>query len=1132
MIPTILKARYVLSDEIRFGGMATVTRAFDISSNRACAVKVLNDDADWLRYKESFNREYAALTELSHPNILHCYDADVAEDGRYFMVFEWIPTNLEAAVREQGTLDWPTFFQQIGRPVLEGLTHAHRKHWVHRDLKPKNILITTDGTPKISDYGIGRRNDKVQLGLTFASFSSAPFTPPETDDGRNSFGRDCFSFAALSIFCLTGADLRDYAQLRAALESLGPDDAPTAVFTDCLSEDPLARPQHASALLAYLDAFEKSRAAASATTYTVHLCLSESVARQCQVLLDQSDRDTIERYFLDELNEVAAIQHVSFDATTWRILSGEWVFVVTQSPNGTKLTIVKAFRLSPTEAERHRERSFTAKVLFTFSHIRDEMAAKSSLQELSLALSEFHTAQQVADKEREKERVFRMYYAFLKAKANFQARPEQSIRYIDAYVNPPYVTLTAEYPASPEVIGEARVIRTSGRRPILCEVKDVRLDEITLIVTSGDFTNFPKKGSLELNTIAEEKALERQRAAIDAINYDRAASTRLKTLLVDPSLALAPEPVINVVISDPDFSDDKRAVLKTALGVQDVLAIKGPPGTGKTRLICEIIHQYLAANTEHRILLSSQTHTALDNVIDKVTQGKPDLEVVRIGRLDDKRISEQASQHLLERKLASWAAVTQRKARDFLTVWAKQRGLDHAEIEVGVLATRLMAVIDRVEQLTSDLAGLESRISGLELEADARLQHTGANPSSAMSEETESLLQNASDLRRERATLARTERESREALSKLGGYGREIANKGKETLAEWSIALLGTSEAAQQLTSLIALQQDWVLRLGRSSEFHAAVIATAKVVAGTCIGFAGVRGMSDISYDLCIIDEASKATATEILVPMARSRKWILVGDPEQLPPFFENALLTRVDEFESSEVRETLLERFLHNLPSHSVAELTEQHRMVKGIGDLISHCFYDKALVSRRAKQAFQLPGVLSLPVTWLSTSRMPRREESPAGKSFANDLECRLIRDLLGRVNFLAKSRRRHISVAVIAGYVAQVKALQLQMRDKLHEWENVTVLCNTVDAFQGSEADICIYSVTRANDENRLGFLREKPRLNVALSRGREFLVIVGDEQFARACEGENPARTVLEYIDSAVEACEIRVLESD
>jgi superfamily I DNA and/or RNA helicase len=106
---------------------------------------------------------------------------------------------------------------------------------------------------------------------------------------------------------------------------------------------------------------------------------------------------------------------------------------------------------------------------------------------------------------------------------------------------------------------------------------------------------------------------------------------------------------------------------------------------------------------------------------------------------------------------------------------------------------------------------------------------------------------------------------------------------------------------------------------------------------------------------------------------------------------------------------------------------------------------------------------------------------------------------------------------------------VKALQDAIRDRIYEWSGLKITCSTVDAFQGSEAEVCIYSVVRSNREGRLGFLREKPRLNVALSRGRSALVIVGDDKFCREAEGENPFRRVLDFIDANPDSCERRVV---
>jgi hypothetical protein len=202
----------------------------------------------------------------------------------------------------------------------------------------------------------------------------------------------------------------------------------------------------------------------------------------------------------------------------------------------------------------------------------------------------------------------------------------------------------------------------------------------------------------------------------------------------------------------------------------------------------------------------------------------------------------------------------------------------------------------------------------------------------------------------------------------------------------------------------------------------------------------------------------------------------------------------------------------------------------MVKAIGELISYAFYDGKLNSPKTRPDVTFPGAFPKPVTWLSTSEMPDSTESRRGQSFYNDAECRVVRDALAQIDFIARRRGRTYDVALIAGYVSQVKALEDVIRDRLHEWSGLSIKCSTVDAFQGSEAEVCIYSVTRSNKNGRLGFLREKPRLNVALSRGRSALIIVGDDLFCRGIVGENPFRKVLDFIESNTASCERRSIK--
>ena len=309
---------------------------------------------------------------------------------------------------------------------------------------------------------------------------------------------------------------------------------------------------------------------------------------------------------------------------------------------------------------------------------------------------------------------------------------------------------------------------------------------------------------------------------------------------------------------------------------------------------------------------------------------------------------------------------------------------------------------------------------------------------------------------------------------------------------------------------------------GRGPEFEAAALIRAQVVAATCVGFGGPAGWDTIEFDLCIVDEASKATATEAFVPMVRARRWVLVGDHRQLPPYVDQALLDRalLGEFDlaEDELRETLFERLRAELPDGCRFLLSMQHRMVPAIGDLISHCFYDGELESAPSERPAWLGMALAEPVVWLSTAHIGARREQRSGTSHTNPLEARCVRNLLGSLNLLARGAGARLHVGVLTGYAEQRDELEMRLADKRAEWPHLDIECNTVDAFQGREVDVAVYSVTRSNVRGRLGFLQERRRLNVALSRGRVGLVIVGDDHFAATAEGDNPFAAVLRHIN--------------
>jgi hypothetical protein len=116
--------------------------------------------------------------------------------------------------------------------------------------------------------------------------------------------------------------------------------------------------------------------------------------------------------------------------------------------------------------------------------------------------------------------------------------------------------------------------------------------------------------------------------------------------------------------------------------------------------------------------------------------------------------------------------------------------------------------------------------------------------------------------------------------------------------------------------------------------------------------------------------------------------------------------------------------------------------------------------------------------------------------------NICEARIVRNLLGTLNFAAEAAGEHLRVAVLTGYLAQVDEIRRTIGGRRGEWRALDVEVSTVDVFQGRKADVDIFTLTRSNADRQLGFLRRRQRVNVALSRGRDAVVIVGDAKFIR------------------------------
>ena len=291
-------------------------------------------------------------------------------------------------------------------------------------------------------------------------------------------------------------------------------------------------------------------------------------------------------------------------------------------------------------------------------------------------------------------------------------------------------------------------------------------------------------------------------------------------------------------------------------------------------------------------MVTSQTHVALDNALEQIRQADRSLRLVRIGHRHDERVSPEVADLLLENRVDKWLASVRSKSEQFLSAHAAELGVDRTEIDLGMAAARLRASLDDLESLEQRMGRATAEVANITrrgrragyCRAWRYLPRATGDPSGIQGHGEEARSGG-------KGAPQRRVKDARTALLALPDLGADLAALGARELREWEEAFLDGTDASRRIHRLVALAGEWYLRFGRSRDFFAALIADSEVIAGTCLGFAGVHGIQNVEFDLCIVDEASKATVTELLVPLSRSRRWILVGDRQQLPPFVEDAL-------------------------------------------------------------------------------------------------------------------------------------------------------------------------------------------------------------------------------------------------
>ena len=557
--------------------------------------------------------------------------------------------------------------------------------------------------------------------------------------------------------------------------------------------------------------------------------------------------------------------------------------------------------------------------------------------------------------------------------------------------------------------------------PVSITATDVAEQSVNGVVSRRDnqtiqvaTTEWPEGQRYRLDLSPDEVTRKRVQAALKVAKVARGRTAEMRRILLADREPKFSEP--KLLSSDVALNASQKAAVEFALAADDVAIIHGPPGTGKTTAIVELICQ--AVDRGETVLACAPSNTAVDNILERLIAQQSRLRgrsekagepIVRIGH--PARVDEEFRSHTLDALVANHEVMS--IVRDM-----------HKEAES---LFRKVGRFTRAKPAPG--AKYEMRREAKQLKSDAKL----------------------------------------------------LEKQAVEYVLDKANVICATTTFDEEL-------------------------------------------LSDRRFDLVVIDEACQSTEPGAWIPILRADRLVLAGDHKQLPPTILSDRAAR-DGFSVS-----LLERLVDLYGDPIKRQLDVQYRMHEKIMQFSSGHFYDGTLVAHESVKSHllsDLPGVVageltelqaldfSEPASFIDTAGTGWNEElEPDGQSKRNPSEGEFV---LRKVRQLCEAGVSPGDIAVIAPYAAQVRWLR-------SNWERGDaggdgrgdLEIDTVDGFQGREKEAVVISCVRSNANGEIGFLADKRRMNVALTRAKRKLIVVGDSSTL----GSNPFfALMLEYFDS-------------
>lgn len=1181
--------RYRIIRKLSPGNMSTVYLCKDTESDELdmVAVKVfdktVNDKVDELQNK-IFYREVETLERVSHENIVGIIDKGFDERlGCYYIVLEFVDgTNLNEAFESIVDFSFDKKFNLLEQ-ILIAVEYLHKKSIIHRDLKPSNIMIDDNNNIKIIDFGISKIKDTFYNEFTVMNFATPKYASPEQERNQTVTNQsDIYSLGIIFYELFSNAKLKNKSEIDL---NLLPDNI-TEIIKNMIAPELSERYPNIGEIkkdiILVRDKTLQQNYIPIAITQKVILKLYKKnyIKEENRIFAGRELKRDFE-------GKVYITEYDNSPSKSYRLFGKLYTLICVFDRSNTNRLVAKDIHFHDAAyMNMKKEQSYPIPYKVEIitageAYTQKEVNANDLINQLDDFDVEYRRKKEdeiiVKD-------ITQKWKEILKLQRSRVEKEKKSLRYkkFEYLEDTNSITVELEMNTDDIKFTSDDLLAMTDRFNLFNNVVVGYLRAINgklLTIDLSANANVEKialSGEICVDKTMAESSLSRQEKALKMVQYKEIINPKISDIIYNPSLARSKQ---NIILTEKDcfsklIDNSKLRSLEGALAANDIYLLQGPPGTGKTKFISELVCQILKEAPHSKILIASQSNVAVDHSLTKINEIRSDVSMIRIGIQE--KFSKSVASYTVDAFFKKWSSEVIARCNEAIEEYKKEIGIDDAISEKNKIILEIESLKSELIKLNNEIRNVENeknklykiynkwqvitrKISDMigELRKNNKkisdeslldIMEGFDNKISGLSTELETVIEETINVSDKKADI-----------EKQYDYLIKQVNEKNSDIQEWK-EIIGVSNDKDyqnkkdeieklvkenkikynEMCKIENICSEWKERIKSGNELFQECIEDVTIVGATCLGITNLSSKIDLEFDWVIVDEAGRATPPEILVPIGLGKKIVLVGDHKQLPPVVDEKLAKdQLDDINvtKEDLEESLFAYLEEKLDNSCKSILNQQYRMNPVIGQLISHIFYDDFLQSETTIEEKSIPFSFwgNKALVWLSTSNLQdAKEEVVYGTqiTYVNNSEANIIFEYIVKMDKELREKNIKKEIAIITGYRAQkellIRIYESQYVNKLHM---VSIEINTIDAFQGRETDIVFYSVVRNNDEGNVGFLSDVRRLNVAFSRAKELLVVVGNHSAVikkRSMFGKaNPFVKIIEYIYENKEYCLLR-----